>query len=186
MGIGPDHADPRILLRAPTDPGAVEVSVIFSTTGKLLSRLIRWFTRSRVSHSVVCLSVAGVALVLEATMGGVKATTRKKWERSNKIVREFKVIPRISIAHACGHLGERYDYVGLLGYLPVLVARWLGRKIKNPLAAPGALVCAEFVLHLDHGGLIPEWKGLDPESATPEDVLRACEQGKSFAPVQTG
>jgi hypothetical protein len=128
-----------------------------------------------------------VVLVLEASMGGVKAMTRKKWERSNKIVREFKVIPRISVAHACEHLGERYDYVGLLGYLPVLLARWVGRKIKNPLAAPGALVCAEFVLHLDHEGLIPEWKGLDPESATPEDVLRTCASGgKSFASVQVG
>ena len=165
----------------------VEVTILFSTTTFWLSRLIRFFTRSPVSHAAVCVRTPSLPpMILQAEIGGVQALVRGKWEKSNKIVREFRVLLPVDVSHACEHLGDRYDYVGLLGYIPVLLGRWLGRKIKNPLAASRALICSEFVLHLDHDGQIPEWRGLDLEGTTPADLFVICSKGVSFEAIEPG
>jgi hypothetical protein len=162
---------------------ATAPTLIFSTTGKLLSRIIRRLTRSQVSHVAIGTSMQGVPVIIEATTFGVRIYPRKRWERGKKIVAEARFYPDLSgsIAHAIEHVGDRYDYTNLIGYLVVLPARWLGRKIKNPFASPKALVCSELALHLDHEHRIPEWEGLDPETTTPEDLLRLCRIGHSFA-----
>jgi hypothetical protein len=89
------------------------------------------------------------------------------------------------LARAAAHLGDRYDYVGLFGYIPVMIARWLGRKIKNPLAEPGAMVCSEFVLSLDQDGdLVPEWDGISTTGTTPSDLLKICRTSEAFQLVE--
>ena len=164
----------------------MEIRIIFSTSSSWLSKLIRWVTRSKVSHASICVIAQGLPiLVLQSTVGGVQAMSRTRWNRGNRVIKEFRSKIPVSLEHACRLLGERYDYVGLIGYIPVLLGRWLGKKVKNPLASPRALVCAEFVLHLSQGQ-IPEWKGLDPEGTTPEDLLEVCDKGASFEAIALG
>jgi hypothetical protein len=131
------------------------------------------------------LDLYGVAMLLHCTSGGVQVTPKSKWFRDNKLVAEYEFKPELSdgVRHAFMHLGEKYDYVSLLGFVPVLFFRWLRVKIKNPLASAKSMVCSEFVVHVDHEHKIPEWAGLDPETTSPEDLLLLCRRQQSFTKV---
>jgi len=37
----------------------------------------------------------------------------------------------------------------------------------------------EVVMHLDAGEVIPEWKNMDWEATTPEDLLKSCEAAQT-------
>jgi len=161
-------------------------TLLFATTNKPLSRLLRWVMGSRVSHVAIGMSWEDVPVVVEATTGGVTNSPREAWAKTHILVTEYKFKSGVAVdlSEAVAKLGTAYDYVGLAGYLVVLFGRRLGRKLKNPLASEKAMVCSEFVLCLDKDGSIPEWKGLDPEATTPEDLLVLCEKGISFEPVR--
>jgi len=158
------------------------MTLVFSTSSSWISRIIMWFTRSKASHVMIGLDVYGIPMLLHCTSGGVQVTPRAKWFAENRQVAEYRFKPDITegIKHAFLMLGEKYDYVSLLGFIPVLFFRWLRIKVKNPLASPSAMVCSEFILHVDHHDQIPEWDVLDYETTTPEDLLVLCEQQKSF------
>lgn len=169
---------------------ANEITVIFSTPrwrANPFASLIRWLTRSRVSHASIGLVLADVPVVVQATIGGVKVTTRTKFEKQSKIVAEFRVLQDVQggVQHAVHLIGEHYDYIGLLGYAVVLLTwRWFKKRLKNPLASPTALVCSEFVLRVNQDGKITEWVGLDPEATTAQDILLRCRTGTSFKVVE--
>lgn len=150
------------------------VTLIFTTAKgfSLMSRLIRWWTRSEASHVAIGVEMFGVQLLLHATKGGVKFEPRAKYLRGNKVVREvrFRHPEALELDAAVRMLGTKYDYLSLLGYA-LLIPLWRHLKvwIKNPFASPSAVVCSEFVLALDPD--LPEWKGLDPERTTAQDLL---------------
>jgi hypothetical protein len=128
------------------------------------------------------LDVMGVPMLLHCTSGGVRFTPRTRWMASNRLVAEYRFLVDVDegVRHAFEHLGEKYDYVSLFGFLPVLLFRWLKIKVGNPLASARAMVCSEFILHVDQGDRIPEWDALEYETTTPQELLDICEQRKSF------
>lgn len=91
------------------DP-SINMTIVFGTTTKLLSRLIRWVTRSRASHATIGLEIGGVPLILEATTGGVRIIPRAKWQLSHILVAEFK--PKVDLSNglhdALTHIGDAY------------------------------------------------------------------------------
>jgi hypothetical protein len=135
---------------------------------------------------MISLKLYGVEMLLHCTGGGVQFTPRRKWMKDNYLVGEYTPVVDLTygLKHAVGHLGEKYDYLSLIGFLPVLFFRWLKVKIKNPLASPKAMVCSEFVLHVDPDRKILEWQKLDPETTTAEDLLQICERSKSFEELE--
>lgn len=157
-------------------------TLIFATTTKLISRLIRWVTGSRVSHAAIGVVWEGVPVILEATQGGVVLTPRDRWLEHHIVVAEygFKAGVLVDLPEAIQSVGRSYDYTGLVGYLVVLIGRRLGRRLRNPFATERGLVCSEFVLCLDKDGSISTWSGLDAEATTPEDLLKLCVEGKEF------
>lgn len=152
------------------------MTIVFSTSSGWLSTIIKWFTKSRTSHSMIGIEIHGIPALIHATMGGVQITPRKKWFKDSILIAEYRILKDLEdgFKHAFSHLGDHYDYVGLLGYIPVMIGRWFGRKVKNPFASASAVVCSEFVLHLDHDHVIGTWKGLDPERTSPQDLLDIC------------
>jgi hypothetical protein len=82
------------------------------------------------------------------------------------LVAEYAVLGRIDLGRGIRLLGEMYGYASLVGYIPVMVARWFGKKITNPLHSPHALVCSELVASMGIEGL----ELLDPTDVTPEDI----------------
>ncbi len=159
------------------------MTLIFSTSKSLISRLICWFTKSPASHVMIGLEIHGIPMLLHCTAGGVQVTPRTKWFRDSELVAEYTFRPDIleGLRYAFMQLGVKYDYVSLLGFIPVLLFRWLRVKIKNPLASAKSMVCSEFILHVDHAHKIPEWVGLDPETTSPQDLLVVCRKEQSFA-----
>jgi hypothetical protein len=156
--------------------------IVFSTSNAWYSRLIRKCMGSAVSHVMLQFEVFEEPILLHADFGGVQFTPRARFEQHNTIVAEYELlntIPKENIAVAIAHLNERYDYVGLLGYAWVLMLqRWFPnrRPVLNPLASSHAVVCSEFVARFDyHGAVVSTFKGMDPETTTPDDLLKALD-----------
>jgi hypothetical protein len=164
-------------------PGVI--TLLFSTGTDFISWLIRKITGGDVSHCAIGTTMRGIPVVIEDTVGGVRIYPRKRWEQSHKLVREYAFVPDMSdgLRVAIQRVGDKYDYVGLVGMLWVMLGRWLKRKWRNPLARSSAAWCSEFIVHLDVDHVIPEWDGLDPETVTPRDLDRLCRIGASFKPA---
>ena len=164
-------------------------TLVFTTSSHWLSKTVRWVTNSETSHVCLGTEIFGEPVLIHSALdgdtgrNGVQITPRSKWEEDNVIVAEYDIVPDVidNMRPMIRLLCEKYDKMGLLGYVIVIVAKWLGKKIMNPLASTNAFVCSRYVLKLDPTGeLIPEWHGLDPEKATPHDLLLLCRSGSSF------
>ena len=166
--------------------------MVFTTSSQRLSKIVRWMTNSTTSHVCLGTEIFGEPVLLHSAIdgetghNGVQITPRAKWFEDNELIAEYDIIPDVTDAMGpmIRLLCEKYDKMGLLGYIIVIIAKWLGKKIRNPLAHAKFLVCARYVLKLDPTGrLIPEWAGLDPEKTTPQDLLLLCRTGPSFSRV---
>lgn len=153
------------------------MTLLFLTSRSWVSAVIRWVTGSEASHVAIGMDLHGVPILMHADVGGAQVSLRSKVLQGHSVVAEYDclTIPATHIVGSVACLGERYDYVGFFGYAVVIAARHLGRRVKNPLASPRAMVCSEFVLSLDtRGEYVPPWSVLDPERTTPEDLLAIC------------
>ena len=161
----------------------MDSAIFFSTSNGLFSRAVRWVTRSRVSHSGLATYLHGVPVLVHADFGGVQVTTLKTFQRRNQVVFTFAGKDGIdlgpALASAAEDIGESYDYVGLLGYLVVMVFRRWGRRVQNPLAGAKSTVCSELVARVCQKS-VPGWSALDPEQTTPEDLLKLIEESNHF------
>lgn len=153
-------------------------TIIFSTTNQIFSRLIRFFTKSKVSHCAIGLDIGGMDMVAHATVSGIVLVPRSRFTENNTIIKEFIINQDIenNIVKVFEDLGVQYDYVGVFGFgLVNVLKRWFGLKIKNPLASSKAMVCSEFVVALNkYNNKIESWKDIDPETITPQELLDIC------------
>lgn len=148
------------------------VYVGFSTTNAILSRFIRWVTKSEVSHTFLVFDLYGRAWVLEAGFFGVTMLPVDKFQKDN-IIKTMAAIPEIGdehIAKAMDDLGDRYDFGGLLGSAVVIVGRWFKRKWKNPWQDSKAMFCSEFVVTILQEAHFPDAELLEPSETTPQDL----------------
>ena len=160
------------------------VNVAFSTTNSLLSRVIRWFTRSSVSHSLITFRDATLdkVFVMEANGRGFMLVPWAKWRKHNTLIARYSIdvdenVKMSSLRAVADHLGAEYDYVSLLGFL---WRRFVSRT-RNPLDNGKKLVCSEAVARFLNGIKFDE--GLvfdDPSSWTPEDLYAECRKRDVF------
>jgi hypothetical protein len=154
------------------------VQIGFSTTPKILSRFIRWVTKSRVSHSFIIFDWLGKRWVLESGFSGVVIVPWEKFQRDNIIVKVIApgFVYNMDLLPAMEELGEKYDYGGLFGTAWVLIGRWLKMKWKNPFNDSKAMFCSELVTKILQKAGHPAVQGLDPATTTPEDLLELLER----------
>jgi len=171
--------------RTPTTPEDRDVVVLFSTSNHLLSRMIRWLTKSPVSHCAIRICPYGVPMVFQASVGGVQPMLESAWLKKNTVIKKFLVLPDVStgVAKAIGMLNASYDYLALFGFLVVWWEMRRGRKVKNPLASPNMVVCSEFLLHVDADDKIPEWNDFEWESTFPSQLMVSCKESFRELPV---
>lgn len=145
-----------------------------TTSTGTLSRLIRWVTRSDVSH-VCVVDTAGIygrSLVLEAHEDGFRAVTLSTFLQQNKLIRCYVPATDLSLSvHLLvDSLGRPYDFGGLVGCLWVLLGRAFNRTWANPWQDQRAFFCSEaltdFLKKLGH----PGFEKAIPSSTTPEDL----------------
>ena len=162
----------------------------FSTTDALLSRLIRWLTRSKVRHAFLVYFDVDFdrEMVMEAVGAGFRIVPLDKFAQHNRIV--DVVTPRHPIDEglkaAVDWLGESYDAPGVIGMGLLLALRALrrrARRVRNLLATRRALFCSEAVARACQACHYPGFDR-DPETTSPQDLYAffEAEQGAA-API---
>jgi len=148
------------------------ICVCYSTSSSLISRLIRWFSRSEASHALLTFHDPFLekVFVMEANGRGFMLTPWAKWRRTHKLLARFSVkMPPsnqvVSLKLLAEHLGSQYDYISLLGFL---FRRWV-KRVANPFSDPDRLVCSEAVAVFLRDCGIGDFD--KPETWTPGDLL---------------
>jgi hypothetical protein len=147
----------------------------FSTTTSWISRLIRAFTKSRVSHAWLLYydEDFGRDMVMESTLEGFRIVPYDKFAAQNKVVAIFK--PEDQYAFNQGFLkiidwlGTAYDFRGLFGMLWVLMGRFMKKKFRNPMGNAHTMFCSEVIVRVMER--YPDTEFLDPEGVSPEDLM---------------
>ncbi len=157
------------------------INICFSTQTGPLSRVIRWFTRSPVSHAMITFRDAtlGKVMVMEATGRGFRMVPWAGWCLHNSMKARFALrvaedVQLTALQNLAEKLGAEYDYISLLGFL---WRRWR-KRYDNPLDDAKRLICSEAVAtFLGLCGL----KMDDPSSYTPNDLFVLLEHDQRVA-----
>lgn len=122
-----------------------------------VSWLIRKVTNSQVSHAWVVYhsDLLDLDMVMEAHELGFRSLTLDHFKEKNKIVLmtpvDVDVTPGLRLLAV--HLGDNYDYAGLLGMSFVIMGTWFKRffkkwkkRVKNPWQEANRYFCSEAVV----------------------------------------
>jgi hypothetical protein len=136
----------------------------------------------RISHSALKVDVNGVPWILHAAWSGVAFIPMSEIMGNHSVVAEFEIVPDVSkeFEAAKGRVGQSYDVLTLLGYIFVVLGRYLHIGINNPMYSKSGEVCSELVIEMDVNHQIPEFEELVPADVTPQDLFNICSIGSSF------
>jgi hypothetical protein len=138
----------------------------FSTTNGLISRLIRWWDKSSVSHAWILVEAFGGQYVMEAECRGFRLVSYAHFQETSRIVYVHELDDCVSTKEAVNRaaewLGDSYDYRGLFKFLLRSLKFWRG------ISTPKKMFCSEAVVRF-----APElFPGVDPEWATPKQLMQ--------------
>ena len=156
---------------------ATDVRVGFSTSDGAISRIIRWFTRGKVSHAVLTFALPGLPVreVLEADWPGVQIRPLKLGELCCEYQPPVGVDLHSGMVEAAKELGRMYDFAGLGGMAPVELARRIGWHVRNPTQSPRAWFCSELAAIAMQRARWPGVDSLDAGATDPEQLRQVCE-----------
>jgi hypothetical protein len=148
----------------------------FSTTDSFVSKTIRWFTQSEVSHTFVLYYDPAFqqTMVVEADWTGFRIIPLERFEKSNRIVeiREIPVDEDPALSATAFMLGSPYDFKGLLGHALARVASVvLRRKVNTPFRSSRKIICSEAVVRILQVISYPDAEKLIPDAVSPQDLL---------------
>lgn len=160
----------------------------FSTTNKVFSRVIRWATGSKASHTYLLVKVAGEPIVIHSTQQGVNCDHYKKFKKSKNIVTEYKLLipeetEKIVLSAALKLLDRPYDFPSIIGFGWVLLNKAFGRKTKNPFPNRSAYQCSEFGLEMLKTAGINGLEDFDRELVSPEDLIDFLDKCKKVKEI---
>jgi len=129
---------------------------IFVTNNAIGSRLIRWGTRSKVSHMIVARNDKAGSLCVESRGdSGVVRIPLTEALLGNKIVRSFEVRLQKNTVNSmwynvCALVGKKYDFKAIAFFTVALVV-WdrilqIGRPRENKWADKNQYTCSELLL----------------------------------------
>lgn len=153
---------------------ALSFKIGFSTSKSLASVAIRWFTKSKVSHTYLVVegSMFGIPMVLQASTGGFEVISHTKFSKDNEIVTEIPInASDEGFKKSALWLGQNYDFGGLFGSAIVIIGRWFKRRWKNPWQSSKALFCSEYIVRWLQESDVPGAEDMDPSATNPEDLL---------------
>lgn len=155
------------------------ITIGFSTTRLLSSRIIRWATGSSCSHAFIAFddSSLKMRMVMQAESWGFELRPWDRWIRHNTLVAEFRPIgPPLegALQQLSRRLGTKFDYrSALIIGLKSLVQSWSrNRYTLNLNQSPWKLTCSEAVVRLLKLGGYPSMKRRDPETTSPGALLK--------------
>lgn len=151
------------------------INICFSTGTGLISRIIRWITRAPVSHCCITFrdETLQKVMVMEASTRGFSLIPWSRWQQENHLVVRYSIarpseLQAAAIRTLAQHLGDQYDYIGVLAFL----WRRIWASLRNPLASPTRLFCSESVaLFLAAVDIQTERLA---DACTPGDIYMLC------------
>lgn len=160
----------------------MKVAIGFSTSDWWVSRVIRWFTGAKVSHTFITFEDPASPLgteVYEAAWCGFRMSTLGKLRSGSTRVVQFVPVelePTSALAMCRAWLETPYDYLGLVGEAWVQFGRLFGQRWHNPSAGVHHMFCSEaatYLLQMSAGAsdLKVKVAGLDPRATSPADLL---------------
>ena len=160
----------------------MSITIGFSSSSGIISKIIKWFTKGRVSHAYATYfsNTLQNMFVIEATFWGYRLIPYSKWKKYNNSVGEFECKRDLTdgLRYVSQWLGGTYDFWSAFG---LGAKRWFGKWYRNPLKNPKKLHCSEAVtLLLKNVGLAED---MDPESTTPEDLYSYCLSSNEFVRI---
>lgn len=132
----------------------MKISVGFSRTNTLISKLIRFFIKGPISHVYIRFydKTLKSPLILHSDFSGVQIDLADKFDIENVAIEEFVIEdPKLddAIRKNLWHLGKKYSYVKLWNWAWIIIfKRWFVRKVKDPALDPKKLICTDFVLYI--------------------------------------
>lgn len=166
----------------------------FSTSNSWISKIIRWFTNSKISHCFVAVDLFGARLIIGAEAWGVDWRTKARFEEKNqiKVVLKPKALP---IDNSFGwfvheYAGASYDWgaagaTGIkakLGRWWKLISHWFAKWPKDD-----ALHCEEVPYKiLEHAGynivqtLKVSTEAPSSDYISAEQMMQACLKSPEF------
>ncbi len=129
----------------------MKLIVGFSTTNSLVSRVIRWFVKDKVSHTYIKFydEFLGAWLIMHADWPGVIIEDAELFEIHNTVIEEYEIDdPRLkaTLRKNLRHLRKKYDYWNTIGWAWVITfKRWSKKKFRNLMDDPKKLMCTDFV-----------------------------------------
>jgi len=149
----------------------------FSASNSFISKAIRWFRKSHVSHTFIIINRGDRLLVLEAGKRQVHITTYDKHYKKGYVelykpkASDYMIDKAIDTVIA-QHLEKPYGYFQLLGFALVSILKRFNIKITNPIGR--GTICSEVVLsYLRALKLqLDKFMELDKDTTAPDDLLR--------------
>jgi hypothetical protein len=147
------------------------IRIAYSRGSGPLSLLIRKITRSDVNHALFLFEERGVEMIAGADWNGLVIQTRGRWERKGNRIADVPPLVKSMdeyIPDLLKLLDAPYDYTGLIGMIPVEIAKfWFHKRIRNPFDARSALFCSETGAKWLRAAGYPGADKLDPAATDP-------------------
>jgi hypothetical protein len=153
----------------------------FSTPRRFnpVSWAVRKLTKSRCSHTWLCYwdSEWNMDVVMEAHELGFRLIPFTRFKRENNVVRVVTLRQDIELGvrWAAKHLGDAYDFGGLLGMAWVLLGRMFKKRFNNPLQNSHAMFCSEMAVEVLKRSNVTWAKPLVASEVSPADLLEYVE-----------
>lgn len=157
----------------------MKVSICFSTTNSIFSKIIRWITKAKISHSYLKIwdQTFSANLCLHSDWDGIQIGLLEKFTIDNFTVEEYEIEdPRLdeAVKKNLWHLGKFYNYYQLFNLAwMIILKRWFVRKIKEPAKDPKKIVCVDYVLYVFNEAGITH---LPIGHLTTADLLKWCRE----------
>lgn len=154
------------------------IKIGFSAGNSLIPRIIRFFSKSKVSHSYIkyydhCL---GMDVVMESLWSGFEITPYDRFKKRTEVMYEFECKKDLSesVKWSASYLSRPYDWFSAAW----LFLKIISKKIRFPFRSATKWHCTEAVARmLQYSGLAEE---LDAETLWPEDLLKYCKSNDNF------
>ncbi len=145
----------------------------FSTSNAWYSRVIRFFTKSKVSHTFLLTKMLGEMLVFQEGPLGWGAKSFDQFKQENTVVTLIPPEKDITagFAKSLNQLGTPYGFIPLLGMAFVMLGRGLGWHLKNPFRFVRTPFCSARNVLVLQDSQYPGAEKLDAYSTSPEDLL---------------